>query len=196
MTLLLGCLALATLNSKAQDIIQPGLPWKDTEGQIIEAHGGGLLKVKNIYYWYGENKDARTYLQGTIHQPRVDVIGVSVYSSTDLHTWTYHGLALKGGSGDLSAGNVLERPKVLYNSATGKYLAAQQAMEELRTPEAAEFFSDAALDQSDNPAVLNRTFIALAANGDIDRAVIMARQLLQLDPNNDIARLVRTNAER
>ncbi len=76
------------------------------------------------------------------------------------------------------------------NSATGNYLAAQEAMDALRTPEAAQFFSAAATDQSGNPQVLNRAFVALAANGDIDRAVVMARQLLQLDPTNDIARLV------
>jgi len=92
-------------------------------GQKLQAHGGDIVYFNGLYYWYGENKDAKTYLQSTIHEPRVDVIGISVYTSTDLHTWTYEGLALKGTStGDLAPGNVLERPKVLYNASTKQYV--------------------------------------------------------------------------
>lgn len=76
------------------------------------------------------------------------------------------------------------------NSATGNYLAGQEAMDALRTADAAKFFGAAADQQSTNPQVLNHTFVALAANGDIDHAVVVARQLLALDPTNDIARLV------
>lgn len=75
-------------------------------------------------------------------------------------------------------------------SATGNYLAAQEAMDELRTPQAAQYFSEAAVEEYNNPSVLNRGFIALAANGDIDRAITMAKQVLQLQPDNDMARLV------
>jgi len=114
MTLLLGCLALATLNSKAQDIIQPGLPWKDTEGQIIEAHGGGLLKVKNIYYWYGENH-AKGFGNKT---------GISCYSSKDMLHWHNEGVALPKDSVPpaYQDNSVCERPKVIYNPATRKYV--------------------------------------------------------------------------
>lgn len=28
--------------------------WYDTDGQPIQAHGGGILEYNGIYYWYGE----------------------------------------------------------------------------------------------------------------------------------------------
>lgn len=41
----------------------PGKIWLDTEGNPIQAHGGGILHddKSNIYYWYGEYKDGPTY---------------------------------------------------------------------------------------------------------------------------------------
>ena len=60
-------------------------------------------------------------------------IGVACYSSSDLYNWTYEGLALEMLENtdeapleypqtDIRVGEVLERPKVLYNEATGKYV--------------------------------------------------------------------------
>ena len=37
--------------------IRPGRPWTDTSGQPIHAHGGSILYLDGIYYWYGENKE-------------------------------------------------------------------------------------------------------------------------------------------
>ncbi len=99
----------------------PGAVWNDTSGNPIQAHGGDMLYSNGVYYWYGENKNTKTYLVNG--EPHADVIGISVYTSTDLYNWTYHGLALPGTStGDLAPTNVLERPKVLYNASTGKYV--------------------------------------------------------------------------
>lgn len=41
----------------------PGRIWLDTEGNPIQAHGGGILydARTKIYYWYGEYKDGPTY---------------------------------------------------------------------------------------------------------------------------------------
>ncbi len=78
----------------------------------------------------------------------------------------------------------------LGTSATGNYLAGQQALSELRTPEAARFFHEAATDQWNNPLVVERAFVAFAANGDIDEAADTAQHLLQLEPDNQVARLV------
>ena len=30
--------------------------WYDTDGNIIHAHGGWMLKVDDYYYWYGEDR--------------------------------------------------------------------------------------------------------------------------------------------
>lgn len=41
----------------------PGRIWLDTEGNPIQAHGGGILydDRSRTYYWYGEYKDGPTY---------------------------------------------------------------------------------------------------------------------------------------
>ena len=40
----------------------PGELWRDTDGKVINAHGGGVLFYEGVYYWYGELKEGRTYL--------------------------------------------------------------------------------------------------------------------------------------
>ena len=42
----------------------PGRIWLDTDGNPIQAHGGGILydERTRTYYWYGEYKDGPTYL--------------------------------------------------------------------------------------------------------------------------------------
>nr|GMC62712.1 Glycoside hydrolase, family 43 [Ipomoea batatas]GMC64077.1 Glycoside hydrolase, family 43 [Ipomoea batatas] len=106
----------------------PGRIWLDTEGNPIQAHGGGILyddKTK-MYYWYGEYKDGATYHAHKKGAARVDVIGVGCYSSRDLWTWQNEGIVLaaeeKNETHDLYTLNVLERPKVIYNERTGKYV--------------------------------------------------------------------------
>ena len=100
-------------------MIRPGEIWLDTEGQVIQAHGGCILQADGLYYWYGEDKSGPTYGR------RVDVVGIHVYSSPDLVNWTDCGLALSAVDDpehDLNAKAVVERPKVLYNAKTGKYV--------------------------------------------------------------------------
>lgn len=108
-------------NKHHTDCITPGQVWLDTEGRPIQAHGGGILFNNGVYYWFGENKDGET-----INNIRVDVIGVSCYSSTDLINWKYEGLALPAicndPEHDLHTSKVVERPKVIYNDKTRKYV--------------------------------------------------------------------------
>ncbi|OAY70316.1 hypothetical protein ACMD2_18948 [Ananas comosus] len=106
----------------------PGRLWLDTDGNPIQAHGGGILydKATETYYWYGENKDGPTYQAHKNGAARVDIIGVSCYSSKDLWAWTNEGIVLSGDESnvthDLYKSNVLERPKVIYNDKTSKYV--------------------------------------------------------------------------
>ena len=39
------------------DAFYPGQLWLDTEGKRIQAHGGSIIYIDNLYYWYGENKE-------------------------------------------------------------------------------------------------------------------------------------------
>ena len=42
---------------------QNGTIWSDTQGNLIQAHGGMILKFKDRYYWYGENKNGPTFTE-------------------------------------------------------------------------------------------------------------------------------------
>lgn len=43
-------------------VIVPGAAWTDTSGNVIQAHGGGFLKVGSTYYWFGEDKSENSAL--------------------------------------------------------------------------------------------------------------------------------------
>jgi tetratricopeptide (TPR) repeat protein len=75
-------------------------------------------------------------------------------------------------------------------SVTGAYLAGTQALFDLRTRDAARYLRDALANDWENPQIVERAFIAFAANGDIEESATTARRLLEFAPNNDLARLV------
>lgn len=109
--------------------IIPGAIWRDTEGNIINAHGGGILFHDDTYYWYGEFKGDSTYRLEWVTSWecwRAEAGGVSCYSSKDLIHWTYKGLALpttpEDPNSDLHPSQVIERPKVIYNDKTGQFV--------------------------------------------------------------------------
>jgi len=110
-------------------VFSPGAVWPDTGGQSINAHGGGILFHDGTYYWYGEFKSGKTILPDCNKSwggTRVDVVGVSCYSSTNLYDWKNEGIVLPAVPGDpqsdLYPGKVLERPKVIYNHATRQFI--------------------------------------------------------------------------
>lgn len=121
------------------DSFKPGNIWRDTNGAVIQAHGGGIMydEATAKYYWYGEDK-THGYLPTR---------GVRVYSSTDLYNWEDEGLALTAIASmelfdtdplisqlyagradktdifnDIGTQRIIERPKVIYNESTGKYV--------------------------------------------------------------------------
>ena len=122
--------ALGTVYIQAQknEFFRPKEVWNDTEGNPINAHGGGILYHKGMYYWYGEYKVGKTVLpsDATWERYRTDVTGVSCYSSKDLLNWKFEGVALKAitddPNSDIHPTQVLERPKVVYNKKTKKFV--------------------------------------------------------------------------
>ena len=97
---------------------QPGKVWRDTNGVPINAHGGGLLFHENTYYWFGEHK-----VEG--EAGNVAMVGVRAYSSTDLYNWKDEGIVLPVShepGHDIEIGCILERPKVIFNRTTGKFV--------------------------------------------------------------------------
>ena len=96
------------------DSIKPYEIWPDQDGNHIQAHGGGIIRIKKTYYWYGEQR-------GKGLDPKYRY--VSCYSSKDLMNWKFRGNVVKMLPPDsISAGWVLERPKVFYNPGTKKYV--------------------------------------------------------------------------
>lgn len=119
----------AATDAEPLAMIRPGEIWLDTDSNPINAHGGGLLLgPDSVYYWYGEYKKGETILPdwATWECYRTDVTGIGCYSSRDLVNWKFEGLALEAvpedSTHDLHPSKVLERPKVVYNPNTGKYV--------------------------------------------------------------------------
>ena len=99
--------------------IVPGELWLDDKGVHINAHGGGILHRDGVYYWYGEHKT-----EGT--SGNVANVGFRCYSSRNLRDWKNEGIVLhvmpEGSGHELEKGCIMERPKVIHNPKTGKYV--------------------------------------------------------------------------
>lgn len=126
--LLLAIASLSAESTRQREVVS-GAIWRDTDGNAINAHGGGILFHEGVYYWYGELKEGRTYLPQVNKRwggTRVIAGGVSCYSSTDLVTWKNEGVVLPAVADDpdhdLACENVIERPKVIFNRLTGKFV--------------------------------------------------------------------------
>lgn len=112
-SLILATIGLLAAAATATLQIVPGATWTATNtGTHIQAHGGGILKVGDKWYWVGEDKTNGTAF-----------ININCYSSTNLVEWNYEGALLsQTASGDTGPGRVIERPKVIYNEKTNKYV--------------------------------------------------------------------------
>ena len=92
--------------------------WFDDKGYHINAHGGGILKDGDEWYWFGEHK-----IYGDFGNRAY--VGVHCYSSKNLVDWTDCGIALSVTNEvghDIESGCIMERPKVIRNAKTGKYV--------------------------------------------------------------------------
>lgn len=99
---------------KSTDFVRPGEVWLDNRGQEIQAHGGGILRVKNTYFWFGEDRSPT-------NDP--DKRYVACYSSKDLVHWTFRRQVLAiSNPENLGTRVILERPKVFYSAATKMYV--------------------------------------------------------------------------
>ena len=103
------------------DSFRPGQVWLDTEGKRIQAHGGSVIYVDGIYYWYGENKE---FTDGTND---IWTYGIRFYRSNDLYNWEDLGLVIPPDTEDekspLNPTNcMLDRTHIIYNKRTKKYV--------------------------------------------------------------------------
>lgn len=94
-----------------------GTTWPDSDGIHINCHGGCIVPYQGYFYWFGESRTGG-------HSD-----GISVYRSSDLYNWDNLGFAVTHGGErddenlqDISEGRLLERPKVIYNASTDKWV--------------------------------------------------------------------------
>jgi hypothetical protein len=116
-----------------------GAPWYDTNGNVIHAHGGWMLPVGEYWYWYGEDRTEENFVScyRTKDFKSFEFRGhvLTANSPAEKSYVTDADLTLKkkpeGETVPLALrrfdkdGRLLvniERPKVLYNAATGKYV--------------------------------------------------------------------------
>ncbi|MCX6895547.1 MAG: family 43 glycosylhydrolase [Verrucomicrobia bacterium] len=111
--------------------------WPDSAGNHINAHGAGFLYHEGTYYWYGQSalkgfaeengwEYGRDFPQDGKLPRGLAQEGFSCYSSKDLMSWKNEGVVLAAvrdnPAHDLSYGGILERPKVIHNKKTGKFV--------------------------------------------------------------------------
>ncbi len=106
----------SVLAQKRLQAFKPGALWMDDKGNHINAHGGGVLFYNDTYYWFGEHKGESS---------NNAYVGVTVYTSKDLYNWKNEGVAFTVNDNTESLtlrGSIIERPKVIYNKNTRKFI--------------------------------------------------------------------------
>ncbi len=107
--------------------IRPGEVWLDTDGNRIQAHGGSIIAVDGTFYWYGENKEKTLPGSGIWHW------GVRCYASDDLYNWVDKGLIIPPDTDDPSSplhpSQSMDRPHILFNARTRKFVCWLKIME-------------------------------------------------------------------
>lgn len=102
--------------------LKNGELWLDSDGNPIHAHGGHMIEWDGFYYWYGEDRRNDYY--------------VSCYRSEDLINWEFrnHILTVNSQTEEYRVRTTLkllnndgekvnlERPKVIYNESTKKFV--------------------------------------------------------------------------
>ena len=111
-------------------MVQNGENWLDTDAKPISAHGGGITRVGEIYYWYGCSyvKNPEGMFNERPYVPMQDPAtlrrffdGFNVYSSRDLVNWRFEGKAFFAEKGFCTLYGS-HRPHVMYNERTKKFV--------------------------------------------------------------------------
>lgn len=90
-----------------------GIPWYDQNGNIVNAHGAGIIYDNGRYWLFGEWKSDTSNA----------FPGFSCYSSADLAQWRFERVVLPmQPSGLMGPERIGERVKVIKNPKTGEYM--------------------------------------------------------------------------
>ena len=106
--------AAPAAGSAAVGVIAPGEVWPDQRGQHVQAHGGGIIRDNDTWFWFGEDRS-----RDNDRQRRY----VACYASQDLARWTFRNQVLRLEDPERFGPRwVLERPKVFFNKKTRKFV--------------------------------------------------------------------------
>jgi hypothetical protein len=123
--------------------IRPGQVWLDSEGKRIQAHGGSVMYLDGIYYWYGENKEKTTGEDGIWHW------GVRCYTSRDLYNWKDEGIIIEPDTNNpessLHPNSLMDRPHIIYNVKLKKYVCWLKIMHTNNTQSETVLIADSIL---------------------------------------------------
>ena len=107
-------LVIASNTVAAPQTIKPGEVWLDDRGQHIQAHGGGIIKLGDTYYWFGEDCS-----QGLDRSKRY----VSCYAFDGLGSLDISPPSTKlADPENFGLRRVVERPKVFFNTKTKTFV--------------------------------------------------------------------------
>ena len=119
--------ATSSVIAQRYNSIRPGQKWLDTQGKPIHAHGFQIFEKDGTYYWYGENKE-RTHLGSNVW-----TWGIRAYRSKDFYNWEDMGLIIEpdtvNTTSPLHYSQTLDRPHILYNKKTGKWVCWIKSMD-------------------------------------------------------------------
>ncbi len=104
--------------SRHNNVLTNGVPWFDTDGNIINAHGACIVEDGGKYWLFGEYKSDESNA----------FPGFGCYSSTDLVNWEFERVVLPvQKDGILGPDRVGERVKVMRCPKTGEYVMLMHA---------------------------------------------------------------------
>jgi hypothetical protein len=117
---------LSTLLRTEAAIIQNDVFWKDDAGNPIFSQGGNVLKVGDVYYWYGVNYNWAANYEANpapTNKGQSSFKSVRCYSSKDLAHWKLEGDVLNKSQ---TGGGWFGRLGVVHNPKTGKFVLIAQ----------------------------------------------------------------------
>lgn len=113
--------------------IRNGAAWRDSRGLLVQAHGAGFIQVGDTWYMIGEDRSGPWNPD------------VNMYSTKDFVNWKFERKIIQNGVTHPSLGNgrFIERPKIMYNKKTGKFVVwCHWEQSNYGASEAAVFYCD------------------------------------------------------
>ncbi len=113
--------------------IKNGAMWKDNRGSAVQAHGAGFVQVGDTWYMIGEDRS-------NSWNP-----DVNMYSTKDFVNWKFERKIIQNGvtHSSLGSSRFIERPKIMYNKKTGKFVVwCHWEQSNYGASEAAVFYCD------------------------------------------------------